>query len=218
MPVLTSFSPLIAALTLFTVYSPVTDWRALTMSSASTKPIWLKLPMPPATFLPYSDRMALYRFMVCVFVPSGGVSSALTKILPFHVDPSDLARKSVLHGVEQAHSLTWFSMLSFCAACRMTSASGGVKFSTTAPSLPAALTSEIATQFASETGGVAVMSTIGMFAALAIAFGPAAMYSVPGTLAWSKTILLGCCVIAYCTAPSELYRGPMLTAALFDVE
>ena len=59
---------------------------------------------------------------------------------------------------------------------------------------------------------------IGTLAALAIAFGPAAMYAVPGTLAWSKMILLGCCVSAYCTAPSELYRGPMFTAALFDVE
>src|SRR5215471_2942037 len=175
MPVLTSFSPLIAALTLFTVYSPVTDWRALTMSSASTKPIWLKLPMPPATFLPYWARIALYRFMVGVFVPSGGVSSALTKILPFHFGPSDLARKSVLHGVEQPHSLTLPSMLSFCAACRIVSASGGVKFKITAPSLPAAFTSEIATEFASATGGVAVMSTIGTPAALAIALGPAAM-------------------------------------------
>src|SRR6516165_5856854 len=204
MPVLTSFSPLMAALTLLTVYSPVTDWRALTMSSASTKPIWLKLPMPPATAEPYCDRMALYRFMVAVFVPSGGVSSALTKILPFHFGPSDLARKSVLHGVEQAHSLTLPSMLSFCAACRMTSASGGVKFSTTAPSLPFVLNDTAATEFASATGGVAVLSMIGTPAALAIAFGPAAMYVVPGTLAWSKTILLGCCVIAYCTAPSEL--------------
>ena len=60
----------------------------------------------------------------------------------------------MLHGVEQAHSLTLPSMLSFCAASRMLSASGGVKFSTTAPSLPAASTSLIATEFASETGGV----------------------------------------------------------------
>ena len=109
-------------------------------------------------------------------------------------------------------------MLSFCAACRMTRASGGVKFSTTAPFLPAAATSEIATESASETGTFVASSTIGTPAALASAFGPAAMYVVPGTFDWSKTILLGCCVSAYWTAPSELYRGPMLTAALFGVE
>src|SRR5215469_1358322 len=188
------------------------------MSSASVKPIWLKLPMPPVTDLPYCARIALYRFMVGVFVPSGGVSSALTKILLFHFGPSVLARKSVLHGVEQAHSLTLSSRLSFCAAPRMASASGGVKLSTTAPLLPAASTSLIATEFASAIGGVSAKSWIGTLAALAIAFGPAAMYAVPGTFAWSKTILLGCCVSAYWTAPSELYRGPMFTAALCEVE
>ena len=83
----------------------------------------------------------MYRFIVGVFVLSSGVSSALTKILLFHFGPSVLARKSVLHGVEQAHSLTLPSMLSFCAARRMASASGGVKFSTTAPFVPAASTS-----------------------------------------------------------------------------
>ncbi len=42
---------------------------------------------------------------------------------------------------------------------------------------------------------------------------------VPGTFDWSKTILLALTVSsAYCTAPSELYRGPMLTAALFGVD
>src|SRR5215469_16169526 len=131
------------------------------MSSASVKPIWLKLPTPPETAEPYWLRIALYRFIVDVVVGSGGVSSALTNSLPFHFEPSDLARKSVLHGVEQAHSLTLPSMLSFCAAFRIVSASGGVKFSTTAPSLPAWSTSESATEFASETGGVAVVSTIG---------------------------------------------------------
>src|SRR5215472_7397776 len=119
MPVLTLDSPLIAALTLATVYAPWTASSALTMISASVKPIWLKEPMPPETLDPYWAKMALYRFIVCVLVPSGGVSSALTKSLLSHLGPSDLARKSVLHGVEQPHSLTWPSMLSFCAACRI---------------------------------------------------------------------------------------------------
>src|SRR5215472_5231114 len=188
------------------------------MSSASTKPIWLKLPTPPETAEPYCDRIALYRFIVAVFVASGGVSSALTNSLLFHDGPSDFARKSVLHGVEQPHSLTWPSMWSFCAASRMTRASGGVKFSTTAPFWPAASTSWIATEFASEIGTFVATSWIGTCAAVASAFGPPAMYAVPGTFDWSKTILLTCCESAYCTAPSELYRGPMLTAALLDVE
>src|SRR5215469_17071163 len=176
MPVLTLDSPLIAALTLATVYAPVTDSSALTMSSASVKPIWLKEPMPPETLGdPYWAKMALYRFIVGELVPSGGVSSALTNSLLSHFDPSDLARKSVLHGVEQPHSLTWVSMLSFCAACKITSASGGVKLSTTAPLGPAWLTRLMATELASEIGTLVVSSTIGMLAALASAFGPAAM-------------------------------------------
>ena len=36
---------------------------------------------------------------------SGSVSSALTNSLWFHFGPSALARKSVLHGVEQPHAL-----------------------------------------------------------------------------------------------------------------
>ena len=68
------------------------------------KPIWLKLPMPPWTDFP--TAFALYRFIAVVFVPSGGVSSALTNSLPFHFEPSDGATKSVLHGVEHAHVFT----------------------------------------------------------------------------------------------------------------
>jgi len=76
----------------------------------------------------------------------------------------------------------------------------------------------IATESASEIGTFSVSWTIGTCAAAASAFGPAAMYPVPGTLDWSNTILETCCASAYWTAPSELYRGPMLTAALFGVE
>src|SRR5215471_14249351 len=174
--------------------------------------------MPPWTDDPYCLRIALYRFMAVVLVPSGGVSSAFTNSLLFHFGPSEVARKSVLQGVEQPHIFTRFSRPSFCAACRMISASGGVKLRITAPFGPASLTSLIATELASAIGTFSVRSTIGVLAALASAFGPAAMYSVPGTLDWSKTILETCWASAYCTAPSELYRGPMLTAALFGVE
>src|SRR5580704_13380665 len=105
MPVLKLLTPLNAALTLATVYAPVIDASACTAISASVKPIWLKLPMPLWTDEPYCFRIALYRFIAVVLVPSGGVSSALTNSLPFHLAPSDWARKSVLHGVEQPHSL-----------------------------------------------------------------------------------------------------------------
>jgi hypothetical protein len=44
---------LIAALTVLTVYEPVTEPSACTRISASVKPIWLKLPMPPETAEPY---------------------------------------------------------------------------------------------------------------------------------------------------------------------
>src|SRR5207244_2450946 len=132
------------------------------------------LPMPPVTFLPYCARIALYRFIVGEFVLVG-VSSALTNSLLFHFGPSALARKSVLQGVEQPHILTRFSMLSFCAACKITSACGGVKLSTTAPFGPAAWTSLIATEFALVIGTFSVSVTIGTFACLASAIGPAAM-------------------------------------------
>src|SRR5215475_11755793 len=156
--------------------------------------------------------------MVLLFVESGGVSSAFTNSLLFHCAPSDWARKSVLHGVEQPHIFTWSTMPSFWAACRMTSASGGVKLRITAPFGPASLTSLMATESALAIGTFSVSWTIGTFLLPARAAGPAAMCWVPGTLAWSKTILLTPCASAYWTAPSELYRGPMLTAALFDVE
>src|SRR5215831_1151251 len=117
--------------------------------------------MPPWTDVPYCLRIALYRFIACVLVTSGGVSSALTNSLLFHFGPSCVARKSVLQGVEQPHSLTLSSRPSFCAACRIISASGGVKLSTTAPFGPASLTSLIATELASEIGTFSVSCTIG---------------------------------------------------------
>src|SRR6516162_7115054 len=158
------------------------------MISASAKPIWLKLPTPPDTDLPYWARIALYSAIVGVLVGSGGVSSALTNSLWFHFGPSVVARKSVLHGVEQPHSLTLSSRPSFCAACRITSASGGVKLSTTAPFGPASSTSLIATASAPEIGTFSVNCTIGTCALEARALGPAAMYPVPGTFDWSNTI------------------------------
>src|SRR5215468_3625915 len=199
-PVSKSDTALSAALTLATVYAPLTDRSACTMISASAKPIWLKLPTPPETALPYLARIALYRRIAGVLVESGGVSSALTNSLLFHFGPSALARKSVLHGVEQPHNLTLSSRPSFCAACRITSASGGVKLSITAPFGPASLTSLIATELASEIGTFSASWTIGTCAAAARAAGPAAMYPVPGTFDWSKTIFDTCCESAYCTA------------------
>ena len=81
----------------------------------------------------------------------------------------------MLHGVEQAHAFTRFSSPSFWAAWRMTSASGGVKLSTTAPPGPASLTRRSATVLASLIGTLSVSVLIGTWAAAAIAVGPAAM-------------------------------------------
>src|ERR1700750_57247 len=164
-----------ASLTVLNVYAPFIFCSACTAISPCRKPIWLKLPMPPLTFWPYCLRTALYRFIVGVFVLSGGASSALTNSLWFHFGPSALARKSVLHGVEQPQPLTRSSRPSFCAACRITSASGGVKFSTTQPFEPALLTRSRATELASLIGTFSVSAVIGTFAALASAVGPAAM-------------------------------------------
>src|SRR6516162_6763054 len=158
------------------------------MISASAKPIWLKLPTPPDTDLPYWARIALYSAIFGVLVTSGGVSSALTNSLWFHFGPSAAARKSVLHGVEQPQPLTRSSRPSFWAAWRITSASGGVKFSTTQPFEPALLTRFSANELASWIGTFAVSAVIGTFAALARAVGPAAMYWVPGTLDCTNTI------------------------------
>src|SRR5579871_4114828 len=102
--------------------------------------------MPPETLFPYCFRIALYRFIVGVWVGSGGVNSALTNSLLFHTEPSDDARKSVSHGVEQAQAFTLSAMFNFWAAWRMISASGGVKFNTTAPVGPASCTSRSATE------------------------------------------------------------------------
>src|SRR6266702_5253513 len=82
-PVLKPDTALIAALTLCAVYGPVTDSSACTMISASAKPIWLKLPMPPDTAWPYWASIALYRLIDGELVESGGVSSALTNSLFF---------------------------------------------------------------------------------------------------------------------------------------
>src|SRR5579872_2275780 len=117
--------------------------------------------MPPCTAFPYWLRIALYRFIVVVFVPSGGISSALTNSLLFHLGPSDWARKSVLHGVEQPHSLTRSLRAGFLAPWRVDRGSGGVKLSTTAPFGPASSTSLIATESASEIGTFSVSWTIG---------------------------------------------------------
>ena len=76
----------------------------------------------------------------------------------------------------------------------------------------------MATESASEIGTFSVSWVIGTCLAAASAAGPAAMYPVPGTFDWSNTIFETCWLSAYCTAPSELYRGPMLTAALFGVD
>src|ERR1017187_6251779 len=93
-----------AWLTLFIVYAPLTDSSALVTKSPWTKPIWLKLPTPPATLPPYCFRIALYSENSGPVVSSGFASSALTNSLLFHFGPSALARKSVLHGVEQPRS------------------------------------------------------------------------------------------------------------------
>src|ERR1700749_4270506 len=119
--------------------------------------------------------MFLYRCISGPLWSSGEVSSALTNSLWFHFGPSALARKSVLHGVEQPQPLTRSSRPSFCAACRITSASGGVKLSTTQPFEPALLTSFSASELASFIGTLPVSETIGVLAALASAAGPAAM-------------------------------------------
>src|SRR5579863_3122511 len=139
------------------------------------KPISENEPTPPETSEPYCLSMASNSCAGALVFPSSGSSSELTKILLFHFGPSDCARKSVLHGVEQAQYLTRSSRLSFCAAFRITSASGGVKLSTTAPFGPAALTSSVATESALVIGTFVVKSWIGTPLALARVFGPAAM-------------------------------------------
>src|ERR1700761_8240746 len=167
--------PLMAAFTLLTVYAPLTFSSAAVAISASRKPIWLKLPMPPETFEPYCLRIASYSFISGSVLPSGGARSAVVNSLWLHFGPSALARKSVLHGVEQAHALTRFSRPSFWAAWRMTRASGGVKLSTTAPLGPASLTRRSATELSAVIGTVSVSVLIGTWAAAATAVGPAAM-------------------------------------------
>src|SRR6201986_2703341 len=118
--------------------------------------------------------MFLYRCISGPLWSSGEVSSALTNSLWFHFGPSALARKSVLHGVEQPQPLTRSSRPSFWAACRITRASGGVKVSATQPFEPALLAGARATEWASLIGTFSVSSVIGTFGALASAVGPAA--------------------------------------------
>src|ERR1700747_2039064 len=96
--------------------------------------------MPPATEDPYLARIALYSCMSGPLWSSGEVSSALTNSLWFHFGPSEVARKSVLHGVEQPQPFTRSSRTGFWAALRIPGASGGVKFSTPQPFEPALLT------------------------------------------------------------------------------
>src|SRR3984885_5207647 len=107
------------------VYAPVTPSRACVAISPITKPISENEPTPPETFVPYCLRMASNSCAVWLVFPSSGRSSALTNSLPFHFGPSEVARKSVLHGVEQDQYLTLSSRLSFCAACRISRGSGG---------------------------------------------------------------------------------------------
>src|SRR5712672_1877444 len=114
MPVLRSLTAANAALTEATVYGPVTVSSALVAISPIVKPIWLNEPTPPETFEPYLARIALNSTAVGLVFPSSGVSSAFTKSLPSHFEPREVARKSVLHGVEQAQDLTRFSRLSVC--------------------------------------------------------------------------------------------------------
>src|SRR5665213_986928 len=153
--------PMIALLTLAIVYGPLTVSSAWVRNLARTKPIWLKEPMPPATLLPYLARIALYSCISGPLWSSASVSSALTNSLWSHFGPSALARKSVLHGVEQPHDFTRLSRPSFVAACRITNASGGVKFRITEPVGPAALARLIATEFASLIGTFSVIVVIG---------------------------------------------------------
>src|SRR5579875_2543953 len=182
MPVLNWCTFSIALFTAFFVYAPFTLLSAWTRISPSTKPIWLKLPMPPETSLPYCLRIASYRFMVGVCVGSGGVNSALTNSLLFHTEPSDEARKSVSHGVEHAQALTLAAMPSFCAAWRMISASGGVKLSTTAPVEPASWTSRSATESPLLIGTLSVSACTGRPFSFAIGGMPPSLYPAPGTL------------------------------------
>src|SRR5215472_3432731 len=175
---------------------------ALVAISPIVKPIWLNEPTPPVTSVPYLARIALNSVAVGLVLPSSGVSSAFTKSLLSHFGPREVARKSVLQGVEQAQDLTLSSRFRVCAALRIFSASGGVKLSTTAPFGPAALTSLMAMPLALVIGTLSVKSWIGMFLLAAMAFGPAAMYWVPGTFDWSKATLVAPWAMTYWTAPS----------------
>src|ERR1700746_1261540 len=112
--------------------------------------------MPPDTFLPYWARIALYSCAVWLLSPLSGVSSAFTNSLWFHFGPSEVARKSVLHGVEQPQPLTRASRPSFWAGWRITSAPGGVKSSTPQPPEPALLTRSSATELPSLIGTFSV--------------------------------------------------------------
>src|ERR1700733_5011228 len=134
---LTSLMPTIALLTLAIVYGGLTVSSAWTRNLASRKPNWLNEPTPPATFWPYLARIPRYSWNSGPLWSSGEADSALTNSFLFHFGPSAWARKSVLHGVEQPHDLTRSSIPSFCAAWRITSASGGVKLRITEPLWPA---------------------------------------------------------------------------------
>ena len=80
----------------------------------------------------------------------------------------------MLHGVEHAHfTRSWRP--SRCAAWRIFSASGGVKFRTTPPPAPAACTTLRATEFASWIGTFSFSVCVGMSASLAMSRNPPAM-------------------------------------------
>src|ERR1700753_3379193 len=159
--------PSIAALTLFIVYGPFTVSSAWVRNLPRRKPIWLKEPIPPAALDAYFLRIASYSCISGPLWSSGDASSALTNSLWFHFGPSALARKSVLHGVEQPQDFTRSSRPSFWAAWRITRASGGVKLRITEPSGPAELTRLSATELASLIGTFSVSCVIGTPGALA---------------------------------------------------
>src|SRR3954468_9167553 len=171
MSVLKFLTAAMASFAVLTVIGPFTFISASVTIRAWMKPIWLK--EPSGIFGAYLEMMLRYSVLSG---PGSSVtaSSALTNSLLFQADPSALARKSVLHGVEQPH-LTWFCRPWRCAPWRIFSASGGVKFSTTPPPGPAACTALIATEFASWIGTLAVSAVIGMPAALATSSGPVLM-------------------------------------------
>src|SRR3954447_17473300 len=98
MSVLKFLTAAMASFAVLTVIAPFTFIKASVTIRAWMKPIWLN--EPSATFGAYLDMMSRYSVLSGPGL-SVRESSALTNSLPFQADPSALARKSVLHGVEQ---------------------------------------------------------------------------------------------------------------------